>query len=96
MNAQRARRLVAVSAVGVLMAGGTAIGAAGTASAAVPTQASSDFHSNCGYGYGGWWNDCDYGYGYGHRGDRGDFNRGYFDNYSGYYDNGSFIVIVVG
>ncbi|MFF4354753.1 hypothetical protein [Streptomyces sp. NPDC001530] len=91
MNAQRARRLVAVSAVGVLMAGGTAIGAAGTASAAVPTQVSNDFHRNC--GYGGWWNDCDYdydyGYGYGHRGDRGDFYRTNFDNVP-------VIVIVVG
>ncbi|MFI8191635.1 hypothetical protein ACIF8T_22920 [Streptomyces sp. NPDC085946] len=47
MNAQRARRLLAASAVGVLMAGGATIGAAGTASAAtpavLPTQVGSDW-----------------------------------------------------
>ncbi|MEU8980416.1 hypothetical protein [Streptomyces sp. NPDC048309] len=90
MNAQRARRLVAVSAVGVLLAGGAAIGAAGTASAAVPAQNSNlslNVNRNC--GYGGWWNDCNYGYG---RGDRGDFYR---SGFNGGFGNGGFIVIVV-
>ncbi|MFJ9362033.1 hypothetical protein [Streptomyces mirabilis] len=36
MRAQRARRLAAVSAVGILTAGGAAIGAAVTAAAAAP------------------------------------------------------------
>ncbi|MEU6671169.1 hypothetical protein [Streptomyces sp. NPDC046727] len=36
MRAQRARRLVAASAVGIVMAGGAAIGTAGTAAAAAP------------------------------------------------------------
>ncbi|CAL9676236.1 hypothetical protein [Streptomyces griseomycini] len=38
MNAQRVRRFFAVSAVGVLMAGGATIGAASTASAAAPAS----------------------------------------------------------
>ncbi|MGW4568647.1 hypothetical protein ACWEN3_41965 [Streptomyces sp. NPDC004561] len=38
MNAHRARRLAAVSAIGVLMTGGAVLGTAGTASAATPTQ----------------------------------------------------------
>jgi hypothetical protein len=67
MNAQRARRLFAVSAVGVLMAGGATIGAAGTASAASQgshsTQISRDWCD-----HHGWWNDhCDF---------RGGFNNG--------------------
>lgn len=40
MRAQRARRFAAVSAAGILMAGGAAITTAGTAAAAVP-----DVHS---------------------------------------------------
>ncbi|MFI5682472.1 hypothetical protein [Streptomyces sp. NPDC051636] len=65
MKAQRARRLFAVSAIGVLMAGGATIGAAGTASAAVPSQAPTNF--GC-FDRGGhrWWND-DCGFGFDHR-----------------------------
>lgn len=43
MKAQRARRLFAVSAIGVLMASGATVGAAGTASAAVPAKAHTNF-----------------------------------------------------
>ncbi|MFK4146704.1 hypothetical protein [Streptomyces sp. NPDC004065] len=67
MKAQRARRLFAMSAVGVLMAGGAAIGAAGTASAAAPAHTPTNF-GRC-FDRGGWWN-CDNGFGH-----RGDFFR---------------------
>jgi hypothetical protein len=56
MKAQRARRLFAASAIGVLMAGGATIGAAGTASAAVPPKA----HTNFGC-FDGWGNRCGFG-----------------------------------
>ncbi|MER5978445.1 MULTISPECIES: hypothetical protein [unclassified Streptomyces] len=59
MKAQRVRRLLAASAVGVLMAGGATVAAAGTASAAAPAHPSPlvnrdwcDHHR--------WWNDCDF------------------------------------
>ncbi|MFJ8943005.1 hypothetical protein ACIRG4_06900 [Streptomyces sp. NPDC102395] len=59
MKAQRVRRLLAASAVGVLMAGGATVAAAGTASAAAPAHPSllanhdwCDPHR--------WWNDCDF------------------------------------
>ncbi|MFF4485579.1 hypothetical protein ACFY0F_03650 [Streptomyces sp. NPDC001544] len=57
MKAQRARRLFAASAIGVLMAGGATIGAAGTASAAVPPKAHTNFgcfdwgFNRCGFGF---------------------------------------------
>jgi hypothetical protein len=56
MRAQRVRRLVAVSAAGILMAGGAAIGAAGTAAAApaVHTQVTND---GCG-DRGDWGDRC--------------------------------------
>ncbi|MET8243370.1 hypothetical protein ABZV31_02395 [Streptomyces sp. NPDC005202] len=85
MKAHRARRLFAVSAIGVLMAGGAAIGAAGTASAAVPANVSTNVSTNFGrgcsdFGRNGWWNNnCDFRFG-----NRGDFN------------NGAVVVIVVG
>ncbi|MFG2884577.1 hypothetical protein ACGFYV_20185 [Streptomyces sp. NPDC048297] len=41
MSAQHAKRLFAVSVVGALMAGGSALGAAGTASAATPVPVPS-------------------------------------------------------
>lgn len=41
MSAQRAKHLLTVSTVGVLMAGGAAVEAAGTASAAAPAHLSS-------------------------------------------------------
>ncbi|MFF5703601.1 hypothetical protein ACFY7H_13995 [Streptomyces sp. NPDC012794] len=61
MQALRVKRLFAASAIGVLMAGGAALGAAGTASAAAPTHSVSYVT-----GGGGW--DDDHGYGHGHGG----------------------------
>ncbi|QTD98582.1 hypothetical protein [Streptomyces cyanogenus] len=52
MKAQRVRRLFAVSAAGVLLAGGAAIGTAGTASAATPDQVSTN-HGCFDRGWGG-------------------------------------------
>ncbi|MEU1012977.1 hypothetical protein [Streptomyces sp. NPDC005890] len=52
MKAQRVRRLFAVSAAGVLLAGGAAIGTAGTASAATPNQVSTN-HGCFDRGWGG-------------------------------------------
>ena len=81
MNALRARRLAALSAVGVLMAGGAAIGAAGTASAATPTQVST--HFGCGDRFRS--NCFDNGFG------RGDFFGNGFNN--GF--TSSIVVVVV-
>jgi hypothetical protein len=53
------RRLFAVSAAGVLLAGGAALGTAGTASAATPDQAPT--HRGGCYDRGGWYNNCGYG-----------------------------------
>lgn len=70
MTARSARRLFAVSAAGVLLAGGAAIGTAGTASAAAPHQVTTD--RGCfDRGFG---NDC-FGNGF-HNG----FRDGFFDN----------------
>ncbi|MEU6475578.1 hypothetical protein ABZ858_01580 [Streptomyces sp. NPDC047017] len=73
MKAPRARRLTALSVAGLLLAGGAAIGTAGTASAAAPatvkTAAShgcGGWYGNCGYGHrGGAYYGPGYGYGYG-------------------------------
>ncbi|MEV7547126.1 MULTISPECIES: hypothetical protein [unclassified Streptomyces] len=75
MQALRVKRLFAASAIGVLLAGGAAMGAAGTASAAVPT------HAVTYVSHGGGWDDDDYGYGHGH---------GWYDNdddWGGGYDD---------
>ncbi|MFE2283221.1 hypothetical protein ACFXDJ_03475 [Streptomyces sp. NPDC059443] len=75
MFAVRAKRLFAVSAIGVLMAGGAALGAAGTASAAVPTHSVT-------YVTGGGWDHDDHDHGHGH---------GWYDDdddWGGGYDNG--------
>lgn len=79
MFALRAKRLFAISAAGLLMAGGAALGTAGTASAAAPAQHVSyvaggwDHDDDNGWHHGGWWDDDD-DYGYGHHGgyDHGD------------------------
>ncbi|MEU6554755.1 hypothetical protein ABZ915_31445 [Streptomyces sp. NPDC046915] len=88
MKAPRARRLLAVSAISVLMAGGATIGAAGAASAAAPSKAtqaptnfgcfdhSNRFFNNCGF------NGFNNGFGF-----RNGFNNG--------FNNGGFVVIVV-
>ncbi|WP_327279855.1 MULTISPECIES: hypothetical protein [unclassified Streptomyces] len=74
MQALRMKRLFAVSAIGVLMAGGAALGAAGTASAATPTYSVTYVHGggwdddgggHGGYGHGGYDDDDDWGGGYG-------------------------------
>ncbi|MFF8945877.1 hypothetical protein ACF1A5_27055 [Streptomyces sp. NPDC014864] len=83
MNAPRVRRLFAMSAIGVLMAGGAAIGTASTASAAAPAKAPTGFN---GCGHGGWWDDdCGYRYGY-----WGGYDNGYWGCDNGYWgcDNG--------
>ncbi|BCM66956.1 MULTISPECIES: hypothetical protein [Streptomyces] len=83
MKAQRVRRLFAVTAAGVLLAGGAAIGTAGTASAATPDRVSTNH--GC-YDRGGWWGGC------GHY-DRGNFyNTGFFP---GFVPGGGVVVVVV-
>ncbi|MFF8727315.1 hypothetical protein ACF073_12600 [Streptomyces sp. NPDC015171] len=82
MKAQRVRRLFAVSAAGVLLAGGAAISTAGTASAATPDQVTTN--RGCGYGWGG----CN-NFG------RGGFFGNGFGYGNGYFGTGV-VVIVVG
>lgn len=82
MNAQRARRVFAVSAAGVLMAGGAAVGAAGTASAATSAHPATIHTDRC--HDRGWWGNCDDGFGHRH----GDF---FHDG----IDTGGVIVIVL-
>ncbi|MFB7734289.1 hypothetical protein ACFC08_07845 [Streptomyces sp. NPDC056112] len=105
MKAQRARRLLATSAVGVLMAAGTALGAAGTASAATPATTPAHLSTvstvvNHGGGCG-WWSRWCGGYGRG-----GFFGPGYggfggygFGGYGfggyGYGFGGGPVVVVV-
>ncbi|MEW2082110.1 hypothetical protein [Streptomyces sp. NPDC005283] len=82
MRAQRARRLAAVSAASILMAGGAAIGAAGTATAApaVHTQVTTNW---CG-DRDNWGGNC-----FDHRSDhRSDHQRFIFTP-------GGFVIIVL-
>ncbi|WP_158754757.1 hypothetical protein [Streptomyces sp. NRRL F-2580] len=74
----RVKRLFAVSAIGVLMAGGAALGAAGTASAATPTHSAT-------YVTGGGW-DHDRG-GHGWYDDDDDDDWGGYGGYGGYNDD---------
>ncbi|CAL9469273.1 hypothetical protein SUDANB15_02781 [Streptomyces sp. enrichment culture] len=68
MRTQRAKRVFAASAAGLMMAGGVALGTAGTASASAPVQEQS--HSSyCGDYY--YWDDDCYD-GRGGNGDHGD------------------------
>ncbi|MFF7755829.1 hypothetical protein ACFZCP_43020 [Streptomyces sp. NPDC007971] len=90
MNAHRARRLAAASAIGVLMASGVAIGTAGTASAATPTQVST----NRGCFNGGFGNCYGFGNGFGFGNGYGFFNNG-FGYGNGYGYNNSPVVVVV-
>ncbi|MFD6874156.1 MULTISPECIES: hypothetical protein [unclassified Streptomyces] len=82
MHAQRAKRLFAISAAGLLMAGGAAIGTAGTASAATPSHSVSYLTGGgCGgdSDHGGWYNsgwdddDDDWGGHGGHGHGHGDY-----------------------
>ncbi|GAA3305864.1 hypothetical protein [Streptomyces cinereospinus] len=79
MKAPRARRLFAVTAIGVLMAGGAAIGTAGTASAAAPAGVPSNDD---------WW-DRDHRDRYGH------FFDPYGHYYNTFDRFGGTVVIVV-
>ncbi|MES9522270.1 hypothetical protein [Streptomyces capoamus] len=81
MKAQSVRRLFAVSVAGVLLAGGAAIGTAGTASAATPDRAPTNH--GC---YNRWGGGC-FGYGYG-------FNNFYNPGFAPGY--GGVVVVVVG
>ncbi|MGW2461674.1 hypothetical protein ACWC2M_21965 [Streptomyces sp. NPDC001761] len=95
MRASRARRLFAASAAGLVMAGGAAIGAAGTASAAapaVPTRVTDDW---CWGHYG---RSC-FDQGFDHRFDHGFGHRfGYgFDHRFDHrfdHDEGNVIIVV--
>ncbi|WP_234335956.1 hypothetical protein [Streptomyces sp. NRRL S-1022] len=88
MKAQRVRHLFAVSAAGVLLAGGAAIGTAGTASAATPDQVST----NHGCFDRGWGGNC-FNNGFG-------FNNGFRNNFFGTgfvpgFGGGGVVVVVV-
>ncbi|MFJ8195948.1 hypothetical protein [Streptomyces sp. NPDC096152] len=89
MNAPRVRRLFATSAIGILLAGGAAIGTAGTASAAAPAKAPTGFNHYC--DRGGWWDDDDCGYGY-----WGGYDNGCWGYGNGYYGTGGAVVIWLG
>ncbi|MFE7157693.1 hypothetical protein [Streptomyces sp. NPDC057636] len=82
MRALRVKRIFAVTATGVLMAGGAAIGAAGTASANSGHHGSSYSDCNNDHHRWSWYNNGDWysGHKYRHhdRGyDRGFYGRGY-------------------
>ncbi|MCY0936925.1 hypothetical protein [Streptomyces sp. H34-S4] len=88
MQALRVKRLFAVSAIGVLMAGGAALGAAGTASAATPTTAVAYVSHGGGWGhdnggYHGWDNDNGY-----HHGWYDNDNDDDWGGWNGGYDHG--------
>ncbi|CAK7285223.1 MULTISPECIES: hypothetical protein [Streptomyces] len=87
MKAQRARRLAAVSAVGVLLAGGATIATAGSASAATQTHVTTNrgcyghncFGFNRGFNRGGFF-----------------FNNGFNNGFNRFgYGNTPVVVVVV-
>ncbi|MEW2317132.1 hypothetical protein [Streptomyces bauhiniae] len=94
MRSTRARRLVALSATGLLLAGGAAVGAAGTASATQNGHHSSydrdyrDGHHNRYNHDRGWWNDDDWGRH--HNGHHNNWNNwgDYDNNWGGHGHNG--------
>ncbi|MFI6035570.1 hypothetical protein ACIBBD_15595 [Streptomyces sp. NPDC051315] len=69
MRTQRARHLAAVSAAGLMLAGGIAVGTAGTASA---TDTSRDYSHSQYCDDDSWWDDCDDHNGRGGNGDHDD------------------------
>ncbi|MEU6385688.1 hypothetical protein ABZ847_19265 [Streptomyces bauhiniae] len=94
MRSTRARRLVALSATGLLLAGGAAVGAAGTASATQNGHHSSydrdyrDGHNRYNHDRG-WWNDD--GWGRHHHNNWNNWNNwGDNDNYWGGYGHGGY------
>ncbi len=98
MKAQRARRFFAVSAIGVLMAGGAAIGAAGTASAAAPAQAQTHVTNGCSNWGGRGFGNCGFGFnnGFNTGFNRFGFNSGFgFNNGFNNGFGGGVVVIVV-
>lgn len=101
MRAQRARRLAAVSAAGILLAGGSAIGAAGTAAAAAPAAHTQVTTNWCG-DRGDWGGGCSHhrfdhhGFRFDHRFDHRFDNRfdHRFDNHR-FFNHGGAVIIVL-
>jgi hypothetical protein len=88
MRAQRARRLAAVSAAGLLMASGAAIGTAGTAAAAAPAVHTQVTTNWCG-DRGDWGGRCfdrfdHHGFRFDHR----------FDHHR-FFNHGGVVIIVL-
>jgi hypothetical protein len=90
MRSQRAKRLVAASAAGLLMTGGVAVGTAGTASAS--SSGHEYNHSRyCDDDRHDWWDDdCDDHKSRGGNGDHHDYDndRGHHDDRDDHDDNG--------
>ncbi|GHI09560.1 hypothetical protein AQI88_27840 [Streptomyces cellostaticus] len=93
MRAQHARRLATVSAVGILMAGGAAIGTAGPAAAAptVHTHVTTDW---CG-DWGDWNGRCFDHHRFDHHGFRFDHHGFRFDHHHFFFNRGGVIIIVL-
>lgn len=89
MRAQRARRLAAVSAAGILMAGGAAIGAAGTAAAAAPAVHTQVTTNWCG-GHDDWGGGC-----FDHRFDHNGFRFDHRFDHHRFFNHGGFVIIVL-
>ncbi|MCX5093181.1 hypothetical protein OOK36_30710 [Streptomyces sp. NBC_00365] len=105
MRAQRVTRLAAVSAVGILMAGGAAIGAAGTASAATPavhTHVTTNWCGDRGDRWGGGCFDHRFdhnGFGFEHRFDHRFDHNGFgfgdrFDHHGFFVNRGGVLIFV--
>ena len=89
MRAQRATRLAAASAVGILMAGGAAIGTAGPAAAAAPAEHTRVTTDWCG-GWGDWHGRC-----FDRHGSRFDHHRFRFDHHGFVIHRGGVVVIIL-
>ncbi|KOV93206.1 MULTISPECIES: hypothetical protein [unclassified Streptomyces] len=88
MTVRSVRRLFAVSAAGVLLAGGAAIGTAGTASAATPHQVTTNHGCRGGFGFNNCYGNGFYnGYGFGN----GFYGSGFVPGFGG----GGVVVVVV-
>jgi hypothetical protein len=101
MRAQRARRLAAVSAAGILMVGGAAIGAAGTATAAAPAVQTHVTTNSCG-DRGDWGGGCfdhrfDHnGFRFDHRFDHNGFRFDHrFDDHGFFFNRGGVLIFVL-
>ncbi|MFF0042791.1 hypothetical protein ACFYRG_42410 [Streptomyces mirabilis] len=89
MRAQRARRLAAVSAAGLLMAGGAAIGTAGTAAAAAPAVHTQVTTNWCG-DHGDWGGRC-----FDHRFDHHGFRFDHRFDHHRFFNHGGVVIIVL-